>query len=114
MGMDQISFASIKLTPCTPSYCESTIEAKYNLCMQEIKEKSQTQVVEAWKSKAIESRRLIFATMHNIVAELKTEKSDLKKNLKSTKKINRQDLMEDLKTQVEKQPEWKAKITTQN
>jgi len=111
--MDQISFETIKLTPCKPTDSESTIEAKYNLCMQEIKEKSQTQVVEAWKSKAIESRRLIFATMHNIVAEIKTEKSDLKKNLKSTKKINRQDLMEDLKTQVEKQPEWKAKITTQ-
>lgn len=107
--MDQISFDTIKLTPCKPTDSESTIEAKYSLCMQEIKEKSQTPVVEAWKSKAIESRRLIFATMHNIVAEIKTQKI----NLKPTKKINRQDLMEDLKTQVEKQPEWKAKITTQ-
>lgn len=110
--MDQISFETIKLTPCKPSDSESTIEAKYSLCMQEIKEKSETPVVEAWKSKAIESRRLIFATMHNIVAEIKTEKN-LQKKLKSTKKINRQDLMEDLKSQVEKQPEWKAKITTQ-
>lgn len=109
--MDQISFETIKLTPCKPTDSETTIEAKYSLCMQEIKEKSQNQVVEAWKSKAIESRRLIFATMHNIVAEIKTE--NFQKNLKSTKKINRQDLMEDLKTQVEKQPEWKAKITTQ-
>merc|ERR1712110_385863 len=73
--MDQISFDNIKLTPCKPSDSETTIEAKYNVCMSELKEKAGKQVVEAWKSKAIESRRLIFATMHSVVAEIKTNKT---------------------------------------
>jgi len=110
--MDQISFESIKLTPCKPTDSESTIEAKYNVCMSEIKEKANNQVVEAWKSKAIESRRLIFATMHSVVAEIKTN-SGLKEGLKSVKAVTREDLMSELKTKVEKEPEWKAKIMRQ-
>jgi len=110
--MDQISFDNIKLTPCKPSDSETTIEAKYNVCMSELKEKAGKQVVEAWKSKAIESRRLIFATMHSVVAEIKTNKT-LKDSLKSVKEITREDLMSDLKKNVEKEPEWKVKIMKQ-
>merc|ERR1712071_193351 len=91
----------------------STIEAKYNFCIQEIKENSGNAVVEAWKSKAIESRRLIFATMHSVVAEIKIQKTELKSNLKVTKKVTREDLMSALKTKVEKEPEWKMQIIKQ-
>jgi hypothetical protein len=110
--MDQISFETIKLTPCKPTDSETTIEAKYNVCMSELKEKANNQVVEAWKSKAIESRRLIFATMHSVVAEIKTN-TGLKESLKSTKPVTREDLMSDLKTKVEKEPEWKVKTIRQ-
>jgi hypothetical protein len=111
--LDQISFETAKLTPCQPSDSNSTIEAKYNFCIQEIKENSGNAVVEAWKSKAIESRRLIFATMHSVVAEIKIQKSELKSNLKVTKKVTREDLMSALKTKVEKQPEWKIRVIKQ-
>jgi len=111
--LDQISFETAKLTPCQPSDSNSTIEAKYNFCIQEIKENSGNAVVEAWKSKAIESRRLIFATMHSVVAEIKIQKSELKSSLKVTKKATREDLMSALKTKVEKQPEWKIRVIKQ-
>jgi len=111
--LDQISFETAKLTPCQPSDSNSTIEAKYNFCIQEIKENSGNKVVEAWKSKAIESRRLIFATMHSVVAEIKIQKTELKSNLKVTKKATREDLMSALKTKVEKEPEWKMQIIKQ-
>lgn len=106
--MDQINFETIKLTPCKPTDSENTIEAKYNLCMQEIKEKSGSQTIEAWKNKAVESRRLIFATKHNVIAEIKTNEN-LKINLKSTKVISREHLMADLRTKCEPVPEWKIK-----
>jgi len=76
--------------------------------MQEIKEKSGSQTVEAWKNKAVESRRLIFATKHNVIAEIKTN-DNLKINLKSTKVISREHLMADLRTKCEPVPEWKIK-----
>lgn len=111
--LDQISFETVKLTPCQPSDSNSTIEAKYNFCIQEIKEKAGNKVVEAWKSKAIESRRLIFATMHSVVAEIKINKTELKSNLKVTKKVTREDLMSALKTKVETEPEWKLRAIKQ-
>jgi len=111
--LDQISFETVKLTPCKPTDSDSTIEAKYSVCMQELKEKSGNEVVEEWKSKAIESRRLIFATRHSIVAEIKVQKNELKSNLKVTKKFTREDLMSSLKTHVEKEPEWKIQVIKQ-
>jgi len=104
--LDQISSEKIMLTPCKPSDSEQTIESKYNLCMNEIRAKAGTEIVESWKLSAMEQRRLIFAAKHQIIADIKTSQPALK----SSQQPARADLMRELNTKTEPTPEWKEKL----
>jgi len=92
-------------TPNTPV----TIEEAHGKMLVELRAKTSTDIIESWKAAAMEQKRQMLATRHQILSAV-GQKQSLRK--RSTSFIEqRQAVMNQLKT--EPVPEWKEKIMTE-
>lgn len=106
--LDDLTFNQHELRPTKPTDEAATIEAQYKVCLAQLRERAGTQIVESWRAKAVEERRLIFATHHLVCSELrgKSAKNALKSQPKSKVEL-KSALLKDINQQPV--PEWKER-----
>jgi len=86
-----------------------TIEEAHGKMLVELREKTSTEIIESWKAAAMEEKRQMLATRHQILSAI-GQKQTLRKRSASFIE-QRQAVMNQLKS--EPVPEWKEKIMTE-